>query len=531
MLHKKNILIYIFLFIIGYAFVRDTLFLTDELEKEKQSYHLHTQKVIDMMLKLQKEKMSVTAELLTRLSSVKEGLRDDIPALIFDELQPFWNKIKQENLISEIHFFKPPATSFANFTTYRSSLDDVSDVRSDIVYVTQSMKSSAHVMMCKTYGGIRGAFPIIDDDGSILGGLSFGHKLDWLAPTLQETIGSSAFFVYEKDKTKSLMPKFYELFVEDKRVFDKYLLANETITIQDSEFNSIDFDHEIQDMQINNINYALHLYNLEDFEGNSFGYVGVLHSLDQFYTEFYIGIAKELFLLFVVGLLVYFVIAQKAKHIEQRFDEQSKLATLGEMIDNIAHQWRQPLSFISTSASSIQLKKEMGMLDAQDEDKMLQKIVDTSQEMSLLINDFESFLHEERVPVYFKISKSIQRAQKFTLTAIEKHHIQIITDVDDIEIISIENELTQVLINIINACKNRLVNISDKKYIFINTIKEKKGVAIKIYDNSGVDIDSIKDETIVIRYCNNIVTKVCEYEYEDKKYKGIEYTLKIAQEK
>ena len=42
--------------------------------------------------------------------------------------------------------------------------------------------------------------------------------------------------------------------------------------------------------------------------------------------------------------------------------EQAKLASLGEMIGNIAHQWRQPLSFISISASSLKLKSELDIL-------------------------------------------------------------------------------------------------------------------------------------------------------------------------
>ena len=510
---------------------RDLLFLTEELEKEKHSSYTHTEKIIDVMIQLQKEKMTVTAELLTRLTSVKESLRDGIPALIFDELQPFWDKVKQENLISEIHFFKPPAKSFANFSTYKSTLHDVSDVRRDIVYVTQSMQSSAHVMMCKTYGGIRGAFPVIDNDGSVLGGVSFGHNLDWLAPTLHETINDNVFFAYEKDKTKSLMPKFYNLFIEDKRIFDKYLLANETTTIEDDEFNKIDFSQKVQDTVINGTTYSLYLYNLKDFQGDSFGYVGVLHSLDEFYEVFYVGVAKELLLLLLVGILIYFVLLQKTKDIEEKFDEQSKLATLGEMIDNMAHQWRQPLSFISTSASSIQLKKEMGMLDPQDEDKMLQSIVDTSQNMSNLINEFESFLNEEKIAGYFKIKHSIERAKKFTMTGVEKYHIKIAVDVEDIELFGIESELTQAFINMINSCKNHLINQEGEKYIYVTATKKEDHTLIKVYDNSELSLKSFPDEQIYNHFGGQIISKSTIYEYENEKYKGIEYSLILVDKK
>jgi len=67
---------------------------------------------------------------------------------------------------------------------------------------------------------------------------------------------------------------------------------------------------------------------------------------------------------------------EKSKKKDAILFEQTKNAQMGEMIGNIAHQWRQPLSVISTSASGILLKKELGVLSDEQEREMLESIVD-----------------------------------------------------------------------------------------------------------------------------------------------------------
>ena len=76
---------------------------------------------------------------------------------------------------------------------------------------------------------------------------------------------------------------------------------------------------------------------------------------------------------------------------EQLLIQQSKLASMGEMIANIAHQWRQPLSIISTSATGIKIQREMGILDDSSEIKSLDCINENAQYLSNTIDDFRDF--------------------------------------------------------------------------------------------------------------------------------------------
>ena len=73
--------------------------------------------------------------------------------------------------------------------------------------------------------------------------------------------------------------------------------------------------------------------------------------------------------------------------------QQSKMAAMGEMLQNIAHQWRQPLSLISTASTGLLVKKEMGIPTTIEEDiKILNTINDATQHLSETINAFRDFL-------------------------------------------------------------------------------------------------------------------------------------------
>ena len=72
--------------------------------------------------------------------------------------------------------------------------------------------------------------------------------------------------------------------------------------------------------------------------------------------------------------------------------EQSKLASMGEMIGNIAHQWRQPLSVISTAATGMQLQKEFDLLKDADFYKICELINENVQYLSQTIDDFKNFI-------------------------------------------------------------------------------------------------------------------------------------------
>ncbi len=166
---------------------------------------------------------------------------------------------------------------------------------------------------------------------------------------------------------------------------------------------------------------------------------------------------------------------------------QSKLASMGEMIGNIAHQWRQPLSIISTSASGLKLQKEFGNLDDSALIKSLENINETTQFLSQTIDDFQDFLKKDKKKSEFVLYSNIEKVLNILESSFKMHEITILENVDRYDSIkTYENELKQALLNILNNAKDALKNITDsKRYIQINTLNSDNIVYLEIIDNGG----------------------------------------------
>ncbi|RXJ82582.1 transporter substrate-binding domain-containing protein [Arcobacter sp. F2176] len=168
--------------------------------------------------------------------------------------------------------------------------------------------------------------------------------------------------------------------------------------------------------------------------------------------------------------------------------QQSKIASLSEMLSNIAHQWRQPLSFISTAVTGLKIQKEYNQLDEELFFKTIDEIEDKTQYLSKIINDFQNYLNGEKTIKEFDLSKCINQVLSILNDSFLENRIKITNNsTNKLTIISNENELNQALIYILNNAKDALVekNIEDKN-IEINTyLKNTDYAIIEIIDNAG----------------------------------------------
>jgi signal transduction histidine kinase len=176
--------------------------------------------------------------------------------------------------------------------------------------------------------------------------------------------------------------------------------------------------------------------------------------------------------------------------------KQSKNAQMGEMIKNIAHQWRQPLSVISTSATGMMLKKEMDMLQDNEILHSCEIINDNAQYLSKTIDTFANYIKEEKTFTKAVLQELLDVSLKILQGILEYNNIKLINkirDIDDIELMIYKGELSQVIINIVNNAKDILneKNIHDKQ-IKIEIKKDNEFCYINIEDNAGgVPIDII----------------------------------------
>jgi C4-dicarboxylate-specific signal transduction histidine kinase len=175
---------------------------------------------------------------------------------------------------------------------------------------------------------------------------------------------------------------------------------------------------------------------------------------------------------------------------EKQLIESTKLAQMGDMIANIAHQWRQPLSAISVMSTSIIFQKDSGIIvDDRTICKDLEKINDYAQYLSKTIDTFRSYLMEKKEKKTVILQDRIQTALDITQMNLKNNFIELKTNLKETQAIHYElvvGELTQVLINIINNSKDALkVKSDDNKWIELLLNKTEQNIIISIEDNGG----------------------------------------------
>ena len=190
------------------------------------------------------------------------------------------------------------------------------------------------------------------------------------------------------------------------------------------------------------------------------------------------------------------LVEKKTKELIQKeniLNQQSKMAAMGEMIENIAHQWRQPLSLISTAATGAKLRKDFESLSDTDFYEAMDIINNSAQHLSNTIDDFRNFFSNEKEASFFDINIPIEKVLYLVSSKLKNRNIEIIKNTQEIVILGLVNEFIQVLLNIINNAVDALEESdSKKKFIFIDTYKESDNLVLKIKDNAG----GIKEEII-----------------------------------
>ncbi len=172
------------------------------------------------------------------------------------------------------------------------------------------------------------------------------------------------------------------------------------------------------------------------------------------------------------------------------FDEQTKLASMGEMLANIAHQWRQPLSVISTSISGLSLKSDLHIEFQEGEVQEISKaIMDQTQYLSKTIDDFRNYLKGEQNYRNVDLHSVVSEALSLVNASFVNNFIDLSVSINEsINIIGSKSELQQALINIFHNAKDALKenNSDDSRFMQITTHKiDNNTLELTILDNGG----------------------------------------------
>ena len=270
--------------------------------------------IFNNFIAAEEETLKIFSDTLVLNENIKKAYRENNPELIKKTIQPVWEKEKRNKLIYEIHFFKPPAISFVNFSNFKSINHDVSNVRSDIVWITTAFTPSYHPFVCKSYAGLRATVPIMDKNSTILGALSVGKKIDWLPEFMKKESKHDSFLVYTKKSIDVLANKYHADFMKDKQVRGDYILANQTKKIDIILLDSIDFSLGKQEIMIKGKKYLLNIYPIVDFNKNTMAYLCTIDDLKSFYTTFYNMLLNNLLFIFITALIIL-LLTKRAKNL------------------------------------------------------------------------------------------------------------------------------------------------------------------------------------------------------------------------
>lgn len=181
---------------------------------------------------------------------------------------------------------------------------------------------------------------------------------------------------------------------------------------------------------------------------------------------------------------------------EQLFIQQARFAAMGEMIGNIAHQWRQPLNTLSLLLQNVIFAYETGRLDRELIDRVNTKGNLLIRTMSTTIDDFRNFFKPNRSKEQFNISEQLGKTLEILEGSLENNHIVLEKNVSsDLEMYGFANEFSQVIINILNNAKDALnEHTMNDKIIRIDGYETESDIIIHISDNGGGISPSIIDK-------------------------------------
>ena len=171
---------------------------------------------------------------------------------------------------------------------------------------------------------------------------------------------------------------------------------------------------------------------------------------------------------------------------EKLLIQQNKLASMGEMIVSIAHQWRQPLAEINGVVMNLDLDYQNKKLDNERLQIHLSDIESTTEHLSVTMNDFMDFFNHKKEVNHFWVSELFEHAVKLIQMS-SREKIEIAYDIkNDIEVSSYRSELLQVLLIIINNSMDAFGTAgTSKAKIELAAIKKDEYVYFTIKDNAG----------------------------------------------
>ncbi|GAW67871.1 PAS/PAC sensor signal transduction histidine kinase [Geoanaerobacter pelophilus] len=172
---------------------------------------------------------------------------------------------------------------------------------------------------------------------------------------------------------------------------------------------------------------------------------------------------------------------------EQLLMRQSRLAAMGEMLGNIAHQWRQPLNVLGLLVQQMQLTYEVGNFSGEFLKGEVAKVMDLIRHMSDTITDFKDFLKEEKEPQPFNVNAAVVATVTLLEAPLKAMRVEVrIEQTDELVVTGHRNEFSHVIMNLVNNAREALNERAvATPQISIRLFKDAGRSVVTVTDNAG----------------------------------------------
>jgi PAS domain S-box-containing protein len=175
---------------------------------------------------------------------------------------------------------------------------------------------------------------------------------------------------------------------------------------------------------------------------------------------------------------------------------QNRQAAMGEMIGNIAHQWRQPLNNLGLMLQNLMMTQEMGLLTPEGLASSVQRSMELIKHMSKTIDDFGNFFKPDKEKAVFSLYEVVSRSLSLIADRLIDHNIEVVLETKmDIPVLGYQNEFAQALLNLLNNAGDALNErgVSNPR-IYICIGKQEGRPFVTICDNAGGVPEEIIDK-------------------------------------
>jgi C4-dicarboxylate-specific signal transduction histidine kinase len=181
---------------------------------------------------------------------------------------------------------------------------------------------------------------------------------------------------------------------------------------------------------------------------------------------------------------------------DQILIQQSRMAAMGEMFNNIAHQWRQPLNTLGLVIQQTLFFYDTPKFSKEFLEQNSEKAMKLINHMSQTIDDFRIFFSLEKEKVSFDVNTMVRQTVALIEQSFQDQNISIVRYAEDLPLVSgYPNEYAHVLLNIlINARDALTATGTEHKRIFLHTTAEEGKAVVTIADNAGGISSAIIDK-------------------------------------